>query len=102
MEYLRANEAIATIGVKLDVAAHEYASAFTLLGGRATILETARDWMKRNAVGEFKVQFFAERQSRDRQKLISAELGRLASDIVIEIHEITPDIISRWLSGLPS
>ena len=33
MAYLRANEALSPVGVKLDVAAHEYASAVTLLGG---------------------------------------------------------------------
>jgi hypothetical protein len=38
LEYLRANEALNPIGVKLDVAAHEYAGAMTLLGGRATIV----------------------------------------------------------------
>ena len=37
LEYLRASEALNPIGVKLDVAAHEYAGAMTLLGGRATI-----------------------------------------------------------------
>jgi len=50
LEYLRANEALNPIGVKLDVAAHEYAGAMTLLGGRATIIEACRDWIKRNSV----------------------------------------------------
>jgi hypothetical protein len=50
MAYLRAGEALSPVGVKLDVAAHEYASATLLLGGRATLTEVCRDWLKRHAV----------------------------------------------------
>jgi integrase len=112
LAYLRASEVLSPFGVKLDVAAHEYASAMTLLGGRATITEACRDWIKRNdvalpkvtvaaAVEGLKAQLVADRKSKSWRRQIAGVLDRFAGDMNLQVHEITADIISRWLSGLP-
>ena len=46
--YLRARAALVGINKELDDICREYAEATTLLAGRASILETVRDWLRRH------------------------------------------------------
>lgn len=111
LTYLRAVEAVSAIRVPIDVLCREYAEAAAILKGRASIVEAARDWMKRNAielpqialakaVEECLDQARVDRKSSERVKRLSS-LERLADDLQVEVHTITPDVISRWLAALP-
>ena len=111
LEYFRATEAIAKVGLPIDTACREYADAVLMLNGRASILEVARDWMKRNdierpkvlaslAVEEIIQQEKNDGKSQLRIKQLKTLLGRFSKDLDVEVHTITPDLISRWLAGL--
>lgn len=111
LEYLRANEALTPIGVKLDVAAHEYAGAMTLLNGRATITEACRDWLKRHVVelppisikkvaDEIVQQAKVNGRSTVRVRQLDSILGRFARDCNLDVQDVTPALISQYLSGL--
>lgn len=112
LAYLRAQEALSPIAVKLDVAAQEYASAVTLLGGRATITEACRDWIKRNAselprvevskaVAECKQQAKADGKSAMRTKQLSNVLNRFANSFNVGLQDITPALVSQYLATMP-
>lgn len=112
MEYLRANEALTPIGVKLDVAAHEYASAVSLLDGRATITEACRAWIKQHvneiprvdvlkAVAEIVHQAKTDGKSAMRLKQLSNVLDRFAVNFNVGVQEITPALLSQYLARLP-
>jgi len=112
LSYLRATEALNPIGLKLDVAAQEYASAVTLLGGRATITEACRDWIKRNAselprvevskaVAECKQQAKADGKSAMRTKQLSNVLNRFANSFNVGLQDITPALVSQYLAAMP-
>jgi hypothetical protein len=112
LEYLRANEAVTPMGVKLDVAAHEYAGAMTLLGGRATITEACRAWLKQNdsklptvavsqAVNEIVQQAKMDGKSAMRLKQLFNVLNRFAESFNIELQDISPALISQYLARLP-
>jgi integrase len=112
MAYLRATEALSPVGVKLDVAAQEYASAVTLLGGRATITEACRDWMKHHAtelprfdvskaVNEIVQQARADGKSAMRLKQLSNVLDRFAESFNVAVQDVSPTLISQYLARLP-
>jgi integrase len=112
MTYLRAVEALAPVNVSLDTAAKEYADAVGLLAGRASIMEAARDWLKRNAMSLPKIsvkdavealekQAEADRKSPDRQKQLKNVLDRFADNFNVPVHTITPKQVSDYLSALP-
>lgn len=112
MTFLRATEAAARVNMPIDTMCREHAELLTVLGGRASPMEAIRDWVKRNdtalpkaavstVVEELKVQIRADRKSQDRQRQISGVLDRFATDLQQQVHEITSDLVSRWLSGLP-
>jgi integrase len=112
MAYLRATEALSPFGVALDLAATEYATALQILGGKASIVEACRDWMKRNstelpkilipaAVELFKTQAETDRKSDDRQKQFRIVLDRFALGFNVEAHTLTPGLISGYLAALP-
>lgn len=111
MTYLRASEALVGVHVPIDTACREYATAFSILSGRSGLIEVCRDWIKRNAtelpkitvakaVEEIQTDAKADGKSHIRQKQLSTLLGRFAKDLNVHVHEVTPDLISRWLSGL--
>lgn len=111
LTYLRAVEAVSALRIPIDVLCREYAEAAAILKGRASIVEAARDWVKRNAVElpritlakaveECLEQARIDRKSSERVKRLSS-LERLANDLQVEVHTITPDVISRWLAALP-
>lgn len=112
LTYLRAAQAVASSKVPIDIACLEFAEARTLLGGKVGILEACRFWLKNNsverpiitvsaAVEQIKEQSRIDRKSDERKTRIATVLGRLANDLQIEVHKITPDTISRWLAALP-
>jgi len=103
--YLRATETLSPAGYKLDVAAIEYTDAMQILGGRASIVEVCRDWIKRNstecprilipaAVELFKQQAERDRKSEERRKQFRIVLDRFAKGFNIEAHTVTPGLIS--------
>jgi len=112
LEYLRANEALTPIGAKLDVAAHEYANAVAILGGRATITEACRAWLKQNvnelpsvdvskAVLEIIQQATTDGKSSMRVKQLGNVLNRFAGSFNIALQDITPALVSQYLAKLP-
>jgi integrase len=112
LEYQRANEALNPIGVKLDVAAHEYAGAMALLNGRATITEACRAWLKQNiselptvtvskAANEIIQQSKTDGKSAMRLKQLSSVLDRFAKNFNIGVQDISPALISQYLAKLP-
>jgi integrase len=112
MAYLRATEALAPIGVKLDVAAHEYASAVTLLGGRATLTEACREWLRHHtnqippvavsrAVAEIIQQAEADGKSAMRVKQLSNVLNRFEKSFNVGLQDVTPALVSQYLATMP-
>jgi integrase len=110
--YLRATEALSPAGFQLDVAATEYAAAMQILGGKASIVEACREWMKRNAtecprilipaaVELFKQEAETDNKSDERQKQFRIVLDRFAESFHDEAHTVTPALISSHLTHLP-
>lgn len=110
--YLRATEALTPVGFQLDMAATEYAAAMQILGGKASIVEVCRDWMKRNsvecprilipaAVELFKREAETDNKSDERRKQFRIVLDRFAESFTDEVHTITPGEISGYLAKLP-
>jgi integrase len=82
-----------------------------VLNGRASVLEVARGWMKRNnvelpkvlvsvAVEEIIQQENNDGKSQLRIKQLKTLLGRFSKDLDVEVQTIAPDLVSRWLAGL--
>jgi len=112
MVYLRASEAVAKLNIPIDVACRDYAEAHAIIAGRVGLVEVCRDWIKRHAVElqrikladaveQLKEQARNDRKARDRQERIATVLGRFAEDLQVEVHAVTPDLVSRWLASLP-
>jgi integrase len=111
MELLRARDALAGIDKRIDDACREYAEAHTLLSGRATIIETARDWLRRNNVALPKKSVAeagedciaaqkADGKTTQRITKLSGPFKSFAADNDIQLAEITPARVSQWLAGL--
>ncbi len=112
MAYMRATEALAPVCVKLDVAAHEYASAVTLLGGRATLTEACREWLKHHtnqippvavskAVAEILRQSKADGKSTLRLKQLSNVLNRFEKSFNVGLQDVSPALVSQYLATMP-
>jgi integrase len=111
MVYLRAIETLSPLGVPLDVAATEYAAAMQILGGKTSIAEACRDWMKRNAtecrkvrihdaVKLFKDEAETDNKSEERKKQFRIVLDRFSESFIDEAHTVTPGLISSYLTNL--
>lgn len=109
--YLRARDLAATIDMALDLVARDHVEAKQILAGRATVLEACRDWVKRHdvrlpskTVGEAcddcMANAKADGKSRRRTQQLEAVFNRLKADVNVEVAEVTPNIISKWLAGL--
>jgi len=110
--YLRAIEALVGTGKPVDVAAMEYAECLRVMGGKVTVLEACREWMKRNAsivakinvadaTEELLKQMAADGKSVWRIKAISAGLKALGEHFNGQpVIDITPAQISSYLTGL--
>ena len=110
--YLRALESLKGLNVPLDVAAAELAEARNALQGKGTLLEAARELARRrsvtlqpisvpDAVKMFKKQMAEDGKTRMRQKDFSSVLGRLANSFNIEVQNLTPRLLSDFLTALP-
>src|ERR1035437_4992220 len=97
---------------EIDEAVREFADAYRLLAGRASILEVSRDWLKRNAVklprvtvadaaAQLKKQAETDGKSNDRQKQLAAALDAFTAAFNCEVHTLTPKLIADYLTGLP-
>jgi len=109
--YLRSVEFLHPLGVELDVAAREYAELRALLGGKTTPIEACRDWLNRNAVelpkismadavAKLKKQAETDGKSDDRKKQLAAALDAFAIAFNQEVHTITPNLVSGYLTSL--
>lgn len=112
LAYLRAMETLSASGVAMDLAATEYAAAMQVLGGKTSILEACRDWMKRNAtecpkvnlpdaIKLFKSEAETDNKSGERKKQFRIVLDRFAESFNDEAHTLTPGLISSYLTNLP-
>jgi len=110
--YERARDVLLPAGIKLDVAARDYAESVSLLGGRASVVEACRDWLKRHdvrlpkktvadATDDCIASAKTDGKSRRRIQQLEAVFNRMKDDLNIQVTEITPSIVSQWLSGLP-
>jgi integrase len=111
LEYRRAQEALTPLGIKLDAAAHEYANAVALLGGRASLAEVCRDWLKvharqlphitvSEAVEKLVEQAGADGKSAARLHQLRVLLDRFAESFQCQVHTLTPRLVSEYLSSL--
>ena len=112
LAYLRATETLSPLDVALDLVATEYAKALQILGGKASIVEACRDWMKRNAtecpkvnlpdaIKLFKGEAETDNKSEERKKQFRIVLDRFAESFNDEAHTVTPGLISSYLTKLP-
>jgi hypothetical protein len=118
--YQRAVEILKPMGVAIDVAARDYVEAMGLLGGRASLNEVCRHWLKVHTVGltkrtvpdavnELIVQIQTEQRNttggarrKDAwAKLLRAHLqGKLARDFNCQVSELSSMLLEPWLVGL--
>lgn len=109
--YTRARTALEGIEKEIDEVAKEYAEAYRLLNGKASILEACRDWAKRHeivlpvitvaaAVEEFKLECIANGKSTVRRKEISTVLDNFATAFNIEVQALEPKMIADYLTKL--
>lgn len=112
MAYVRAVEAVSPVHVPIDIACREYAEALKILDGKASIVEACREWVKRNAVTLPKItvadaglqlqrQAISDGKSKVRQKQLRIVLDRFAESFSVDVHTITPNLVSSYLSALP-
>ena len=109
--YTRARTALEGIDKEIDIAAMEYAEAYRLLKGKASLLEACRFWVSRNdiplphvtvadAVEEFKRQCAAAGKSKVRLKEIHTVMASFKKAFAEEIQTLEPKMISDYLTGL--
>lgn len=111
LAFTRGVEFLATTGIPIDIACRDVADSLAILGGRVSIIEACRDWVKRHAVvlpkisvadAVTKVQQRAasDRKSKARQHELDVLLNKFAENFQCEAHTITPSLISGYLTGL--
>jgi integrase len=110
--YVRAVDSLQHLQIPLDVAASEFAQAFSILGGRASLVEAARDYVARHSVAQVKInvadavkrlveQAKADGKSQERQDRIESILGRFAESFNVEIGALTPKQVKDYFTALP-
>ena len=108
--YTRAVEILSSPRVQIDTACHEYAEALEILGGKASIAEACREWVKRNSVAlpkikiadaVIKVQQRAadDKKSKARQHELEVLLNRFAESFQCDAHNVTPSLVSAYRVG---
>jgi integrase len=109
--YLRAREALTGTKKEMDDVCREYAEANALLAGRASILETVRDWLRRHktnlpkitvaeAAEQLQQQAQTDGKSKARQKQLAGVLGEFAQAFNVQVDSITPADLSSYLAAL--
>jgi integrase len=110
-QYQRAKDALAPLKVELDVAALEYADARTILNGSGTLAEAVRYFLKAHAkelprirvadaVEKCLAQARADGKSDARMHQLECYLNGFARDMNVEVGELTPGIVSRYLTAM--
>ncbi|MCX6922951.1 MAG: hypothetical protein NT154_07045, partial [Verrucomicrobia bacterium] len=110
-QYQRAKDALAPLAVDLDVAALEYADARTVLNGTGTLAEAVRFFLKSHAkelpritvpaaVEKCLAQARADGKSRVRMHELEHYLNTFAKDMNVEVSEVTPGLVSRYLTAM--
>ena len=108
---LDGGESETKIDLQIDEAVRIAADVLRLLAGRATPQEVARDWLKRHAielprvtvaaaVEQMKTQAESDGKSAMRVKQFANVLDRFAECLNVEVHTVTPKLISDYLSAL--
>jgi integrase len=111
ISYVHAVEALRPINVPLEIAAKEYAEAWRLLGGRASLVEAAREYVKRNmhqlpsklvpeAVKEMLTAKEQEGASKAYMKVLSLYLKRFAETIGSPVRSLTTAEVADFLRNL--
>jgi integrase len=109
--YTRARAALEGIEKEIDIVAMEYAEAYRLLKGKASVLEACRFWAKKNdidlphvtvadAVKKFKLECANAGKSKVRVKEINTVVDSFAIAFNDEIQNLEPKMISDYLTGL--
>lgn len=112
MAYSIARDALKPTGVALMVAAEEYAAAFKILGGRASLLEAAREFARRSLhtlpdkmVAEAVAEMFTARKQDGTgeayQKVLRIHLGQFAAAFRCQVRSVTPAQVGDYLRSLP-
>jgi integrase len=110
-QYLRASETVKPFGIGLDTAATMLAEVLTILNGSGSPPEAARFFVKNHskelpriavsaAVEKCLAQARADGKSKARMHQLEHYLNAFATDISVEVSELTPGIVSRYLTGL--
>jgi integrase len=98
-------------GMELDTAAQECADTRSILNGTATPVEASRYFMKHHskelpritvadAVEKCLAQARADKKSKARMHQLEFFLNAFAKDMQIEVTELTPGIISHYLTAM--
>lgn len=109
--YLRSMELIAPFNVDLETACQVYASIRTILNGSGTPEEASRYFMKHHAkelpritvkaaVEKCLAQARADGKSKARMHQLEHFLNGFADDMNVEVSELTPGIVSRYLTAM--
>jgi integrase len=110
-EYQKSQGAVKPFNIALDLAAMEYAEVRTILDGFGTPIEAARFFGKhhakerprigvRDSVAKCLTQARADGKSTARMHQLECYLNPFATSMNCDASEITPGIVSRYLTGL--
>jgi integrase len=109
--YQRSVDVLAPFNIQLDVAASECAEVRAILNGSGTPVEAARFFVKLHAkelprvtvpaaVEKCLAQCRADGKSAARMHQLEHYLNGFATDMNTEVSELTPGIVSRYLTGM--
>jgi integrase len=111
LEYLRANEVLKPFGVKLDVAAHEYAAARNYLPAGVSLIEAAQSCRIRHdrlieshTVRKIADEMIAAKRaaklSEVHLKDLECRLNRFSDDFQMNIGDVTRALLQAWLDKM--
>lgn len=109
--YQRAQAVLEPLNIPLDIAAMECVETRTILNGYGTPQEAARYFVEHrakelpritvpDAVSKCLAQARADGKSVDRMHQLEHYLNGFAENMNVEVGELTPGIISRYLTGM--
>jgi integrase len=110
-DYERSREVLDPLGVALSQAASGYAEILAILNGIGTPVEAARYFVRqhskelpritvKDAAEKCLTQAKADGKSKARVKQLEWGLNALAENINTEVSELTPGIVSRYLTSM--
>ena len=109
--YLRSKEFAAAAGVDIEAACRECADVRAILNGTGSPVEAARFFVKhhakelpritvREAVEKCLAQAASDGKSAVRMHELEHYLNTFADALVVEVGELTPGLVSRYLTGM--